>query len=54
MKKKLTVRQMEVRDEKIVRMYRSGKYSIRSLAEKVGLGKSRVHEIVRYYLPSYF
>jgi len=37
------------RNERIVRLYRSGKYSIRSLADVVNLSKTRVHEIVTRY-----
>lgn len=42
----LTEKQKEKRDARIVKLYNSGKYSFRSLSEKVGLSKSRCHEIV--------
>lgn len=44
--KKLTPKQMAKRNERIQKLYDSGKYTTRSLAAKVGLSKSRVAEIV--------
>jgi DNA-binding XRE family transcriptional regulator len=35
-----------VRDDKIRRLYDTGKYTQRSLAAKVGLSKSRINEIL--------
>jgi transcriptional regulator with XRE-family HTH domain len=46
MQKKLTETQRQKRDERIRKLYGSGKYSQRSLAVKVGLSKSRVGEIL--------
>lgn len=42
----MTAKQMAKRNEKIQKLYASGKYSVRTLAPKVGLSKSRVHEII--------
>lgn len=44
--KKLSPEKILSRNEKIQSLYSTGKYSIRALAEKVGLSKSRVGEIV--------
>jgi DNA-binding Lrp family transcriptional regulator len=46
MTKKLTAKQMAKRNEKIAKLASTGKYSIRQLAERVGLSKTRVHEII--------
>ena len=47
MNKRLTASQMQKRNDKIRKMYYSSdKYSVRSLAEKVGLSKSRIGEII--------
>lgn len=46
MKKKLTDRQIEVRNDKICNLYEDG-YSFREIAKKVNLSKSRCHEIVQ-------
>jgi DNA-binding Lrp family transcriptional regulator len=43
---KLTAKQMAKRNERIAKLASTGKYSIRQLAEKVGLSKTRVHEII--------
>ena len=45
----MTARQMEKRNERIIRLYESGKYTVRSLAQKVGLSKTRVGEILLGY-----
>lgn len=37
---------MVARNEKIRKLYASGKYTCRSLAEKMSMSKSRIHEIV--------
>lgn len=44
--KRLTEAQMFKRDERIRRMYGTGKFSVRALASKIGLSKSRIGEIV--------
>jgi len=45
MTKVLTEKQRARRDERIVKLYRKG-MSTREIADKTGLGKSRVWEIV--------
>jgi hypothetical protein len=49
--KKLTEKQLQKRDERIIKLYMSGKFSTRSLAAKVHLSKSRTAEIVRGLYP---
>ena len=44
--KKLSAEKILARNEKIQSLYSTGKYSIRALALKVGMSKSRVGEIV--------
>lgn len=44
--KKLSPEKILSRNEKIQNLYSTGKYSIRALAAKVGLSKTRVGEIV--------
>ena len=44
--KKLSPEKILKRNEKIQSLYSTGKYSIRALALKVGMSKSRVGEIV--------
>ena len=44
--KRLSPDKIVSRNEKIQKMYSTGKYSVRSLAEKVGLSKTRVGEII--------
>ena len=39
-------KQMVKRNQRIKKLYKSGKYSVRGLARKVGLSKSRVGEII--------
>ncbi|MDD5651353.1 MAG: hypothetical protein PHF86_13220 [Candidatus Nanoarchaeia archaeon] len=39
---------MAKRDTRIRKMYSTGKFSVRSLANKIGLSKTRVHEIIAY------
>lgn len=58
-KKKLTEKQMARRDQRICKKYAkvnkdgSRKFSIRKLAEIVGLSKTRVHEIIKEGNPEY-
>ena len=42
----MTEKQMTKRNQRIKKLYSSGKYSIRGLAKKVGLSKTRVGEII--------
>jgi biotin operon repressor len=44
---KLTAKQMAKRNEKIVKLASTGKYSIRQIAEKIGLSKTRIAEIIK-------
>ena len=44
--KKLSTPAMKNRDSKIKKMYKTGRYSIRALAKKIGLSKTRVCEII--------
>jgi len=44
--RKLSPEKILTRNEKIQSLYSTGKYSIRALAAKVGMSKSRVGEIV--------
>ena len=44
--KKLTFEQRRKRNERIRKMYSTGKYSHRTLAEKVGLAKSTINDIL--------
>jgi DNA-binding transcriptional regulator LsrR (DeoR family) len=39
-------KQMQKRNARIKKMYKTGKYSVRELATKIGLSKSRVGEII--------
>lgn len=48
MAKQLSEGQREVRNERIRKMYRTGKYTVRGLASKIGLSKTRIHEIIAY------
>jgi hypothetical protein len=43
-------KKLQTRNEKIVSMYSTGKYSVRALATKIGLSKSRTHTIIRSQL----
>jgi DNA-binding transcriptional regulator LsrR (DeoR family) len=45
---KMTLKQRVKRDEKIRKLYDEKGMSTRQIAEKVGLSKTRVHEIVAY------
>lgn len=42
----MTDKQMAKRNERIKKLYTTGKYSVRSLSSKVGLSKTRVGEII--------
>jgi hypothetical protein len=42
----MTSKQMVKRNERICKLYKTGKYSVRKLATKVGLSKTRVGEII--------
>ena len=44
----MTDKQRFRRDERILKMYFDKGLSTRTIAEKVGLSKTRVHEIVAY------
>lgn len=48
MAKTLTPKQRARRDERILKLYHEKGLSTRQIAEKVGLSKTRVHEIVAY------
>jgi DNA-binding transcriptional regulator LsrR (DeoR family) len=48
MTKVLTSRQRARRDEKILNLYYKKNMSTRQIAERVGLSKTRVHEIIAY------
>lgn len=45
----MTEKQMARRNERILKMYHLKGMSTRQIAEKVGMGKSRVHEITQQY-----
>ena len=47
MAKVLTAKQRKVRDTRICKLYSKG-MSTRQIAERVGISKTRVHEIVAY------
>lgn len=42
----MTKKEMKQRNLRIKKLYKTGKYSVRSLARKVGLSKTRVGEII--------
>lgn len=48
MAKVLTQKQRAKRDERICKLYNEKGLSTRQIAEKVGISKTRVHEIVAY------
>lgn len=45
--KKITPAQMAKRNARIVKLGTSGKHTIKSIAEQVGLSKTRVAEIIK-------
>jgi len=47
MAKVLTAKQRAKRDERILKLYNEKGLSTRAIAEKVGLGRTRVAEIVK-------
>lgn len=47
--KRLTPKQLEKRNERIERMYATGKYTQRQIADIVGISRTRVGEIVGGY-----
>ena len=42
----MTEKAMAKRNARIKKLYKTGKYSVRCLAERVGLSKTRVGEII--------
>lgn len=48
MAKVLSPKQRAQRDQRICKMYEEKEMSTRQIAKKVGLSKTRVHEIVAY------
>ena len=45
----MTEKQMNARNQKIVKLYKTGKFSYRELSRKVNLSKTRLQEIVTKY-----